>query len=167
MAAVLVGVVFPGMAAVVEGDGSFARTVEVRVLLRTANGVGEFGQIGSPYVDGYGDVAFEKVVIEKADGRIVEVNNGLVEDVIPFGVTQTSIAADIRFKKMTIPGLEPGDSLFCRMVLRGGRAAAAVPTVGDLGINIDRYCRNHGHPMAHAMLTERATDGSASQGIAT
>lgn len=102
----------------VEGDGSFARTVEVRVLLRTANGVRQFGQIGSPYVDGYGDVAFEKVVIEKPDGHLVEVENGLVQDVNPFGVTETSVAADVRFKKMTIPGLEPGDSLSYRMVLR-------------------------------------------------
>jgi tetratricopeptide (TPR) repeat protein len=102
----------------VERDGSQVRTIEVRVRLGTAQGVAEFGQIGLPYVDGYADVQFEDVVIEKADGRRVEVKNGLVEDVNPFGVTGTSLPADVRFKRLTIPGLEPGDGLSYRIVNR-------------------------------------------------
>jgi tetratricopeptide (TPR) repeat protein len=102
----------------VEADGLITRTLEVKVLLRTANAVAEFGQIGSLYVDGYGDVQFERTTIEKPDGRTVEVKNGLIEDVNPFGLTATSIAADLRFKKLTIPGLEPGDRLSYALAVR-------------------------------------------------
>ncbi|HKC11325.1 MAG TPA: DUF3857 domain-containing protein, partial [Vicinamibacteria bacterium] len=101
-----------------ERDGSQVRTMEVRVRLGTALGVAEFGQIGLSYVDGYGEVQFEDVVVEKADGRRVEVRNGLVEDLNPFGVTGTSLPADVRLKKLTIPGLEPGDGLSYRIVHR-------------------------------------------------
>jgi len=61
-----------------------------------------------PYVDGYGDVLFDDVAIEKADGRRIQVTNGLVEDVNSFGIRGSSVAADVRLKKRTIPGLEPG-----------------------------------------------------------
>jgi len=102
----------------IEADGRWERSEEVRVLLRDGAAVARFGQIGMPYVDGYGDVLFENVAIEKADGRRIEVTNGLVEDINPFGVTASSIPADVRFKKLTIPGLEPGDHLSYRVVLR-------------------------------------------------
>src|SRR5688572_8074493 len=102
----------------IEADGRRHSSQEVRVLLRDGAAVAQFGQIGIPYVDGLGEVLFENVAIEKADGRRIEVSNGLVEDVNPFGVSGTSIAADVRFKKLTIPGLEPGDHLSYRVVLR-------------------------------------------------
>jgi tetratricopeptide (TPR) repeat protein len=102
----------------IEADGRWERSQEVRVLLRDGAAVAQFGQIGMPYVDGHGDVLFENVAIEKADGRRIAVTSGLVEDLNPFGVTGTSISADVRFKKLTIPGLEPGDHLSYRVVLR-------------------------------------------------
>ena len=102
----------------VERDGSQVRTIEVRVLLGTVQGVAEFGQIGLGYVDGYGDVQFDDVSIEKADRHRVNVKNGLVQDINPFGVTGTSLPADVRFKSLTIPGLEPGDRLSYRISSR-------------------------------------------------
>jgi Domain of Unknown Function with PDB structure (DUF3857) len=100
----------------VEADGNHTITLETATLLRTAAAVASFGQIALPYVDGYGDITYESVAIDKADGRHVDVANGLVEDVNPYGVTDTSIAADIHFKKLTVPGLEPGDRLSYRVV---------------------------------------------------
>ncbi|HEX9725833.1 MAG TPA: tetratricopeptide repeat protein [Vicinamibacteria bacterium] len=95
----------------VESDGRQIRELDVKVRLGTAQAVAEFGQLGLPYIDGYGDVRFEDVVIEKPDGRRVAVENGRIEDLNPFGVTGTSLPADVRFKRLTIPGLEPGDRL--------------------------------------------------------
>jgi tetratricopeptide (TPR) repeat protein len=102
----------------VEKDGAQTRTLEARVRLGTALGVAQFGQIGFLYLEGYGEVQFEDVLIEKAGGRRVEVTNGIVEDINPLGVSGTSLPADIRFRKLTIPGLEPGDVLSYRIVHR-------------------------------------------------
>jgi len=92
----------------IEADGRWERSQEVGVLLRDGAAVAQFGQAGMPYVDGYGDVLFDDVAIEKADGRRIQVTNGLVEDVNSFGIRGSSVAADVRLKKRTIPGLEPG-----------------------------------------------------------
>lgn len=100
----------------IEKDGSRVRTTAVTVRLGTAQGVAQFGQIGDSYVEGFGSVAIEAVVIEKPDGRRVEVKNGTVEDVSPFGMTGSSAPADVRIKRMTIPGLEPGDRLSYRLL---------------------------------------------------
>jgi tetratricopeptide (TPR) repeat protein len=100
----------------VERDGRSTRTLDFRVRLGTAQGVAQFGQIGLPYIEGLGDVQFHDVVIQKPDGRRVDVRDGLVEDVNPLGVTATSLAADIRFKKLTLARLEPGDVLSYRIV---------------------------------------------------
>jgi transglutaminase-like putative cysteine protease len=102
----------------VETDGTQVRTVALRVRLGNAQGVATFGQIAQPYVDGYHQVAFEDVEIQKPDGRHVAVKNGLVEDLNPFGVTGSSTPADVRYKRLTIPGLEPGDVLGYRIVIR-------------------------------------------------
>lgn len=101
----------------VESDGQQTRTMEVRVRLGTAQGVAQFGQIALPYVEGFGDVQFQDVAIEKANGHRVEVK-GVLEDINPFGLTATSTPADVRLKKLTIPGLEPGDTLSYRIVHR-------------------------------------------------
>jgi tetratricopeptide (TPR) repeat protein len=102
----------------VETSGEYSRTWQIRLHLRNATAVTEFGQLGAPYIDGYGDVAFEDVVLEKPDGRKVEVKNGLVEDINPFGITNTGVSSDVRFKKLTIPGIEAGDRLSYRIVIR-------------------------------------------------
>jgi transglutaminase-like putative cysteine protease len=101
-----------------ESDGSFERTQEVKVTLRDAAAVAAFGQIGMSYLDGFGEVHFDGVAIEKPGGTRVNVDDALVEDVNPYGVTSASMSADVRFKKLTIPGLEPGDRLSYRIVTR-------------------------------------------------
>jgi tetratricopeptide (TPR) repeat protein len=102
----------------VERDGGSTRTLDFRVRLITAQAVAEFGQIGMPYIEGLGDVQFQDVVIEKPDGRRVDLKDGRVEDVNPLGVSATSVPPDIRFRKLTLAGLEPGDILSYRIVHR-------------------------------------------------
>jgi tetratricopeptide (TPR) repeat protein/transglutaminase-like putative cysteine protease len=102
----------------VEEDGSSTRTMEARALLRTAAAVAELGQLAVPYIEGLGQVQFEKLVVEKADGHAVDVRNAAVEDINPFGITGSSVSADVRVKKVTIPGLEPGDILSYQFVIR-------------------------------------------------
>jgi tetratricopeptide (TPR) repeat protein len=102
----------------VERDGGYVRTQDVQVRLNSAQWVSVFGQLGTLYLEGYGEVQFENVAIDKSDGRRVPVTNPIVEDLNPYGVTATSLSADLRFKKITIPGLEPGDRLSYRIVQR-------------------------------------------------
>ncbi len=102
----------------VEKDGKQETTMAVGVLLRTSAAVAQFGQIGLPYVAGLGDVSFEDVNIQKSDGRLVALNDLKPEDTNPFGVSELPVAADVRFRKVTLPGLEPGDRLSYRVVLR-------------------------------------------------
>ena len=100
----------------VDPGGSFTRTIDGRVFLRTAAAVQAFGQLQFPYLVGYGEVVFENVVMAKPDGRQVEVKGALVEDLNPFGASVGPLTADMHFKKLTIPGLEPGDRLSYRVV---------------------------------------------------
>ena len=128
----------------VESDGTSTRTIEASVLLRTGPAVSQFGQIGSWYVDGYGDVTFEDIVIVKPDGRRTEAKTTPAEDLNPFGVTGTAMAADVRFKKLTIPGLEPGDKLSYRIVVRRkplapGRIFGEMKFVPIFGALVQRY----------------------------
>lgn len=123
----------------VESDGKQEMTYAVAVLLRTSAAVAEFGQLGLPYLAGLGEVSFEDVNIQKPDGRLIALKDLKPEDINPFGVSDLPIAADLRFRKVTIPGLEPGDRLSYRMVLRQrplapGRIfgeAKFTPTVGN------------------------------------
>jgi tetratricopeptide (TPR) repeat protein len=100
----------------VESDGTHAITLDLAVFLPTPAALASFGQIAWPYLVGLSEVAFEDVRIEKPDGRRTDVTNGLLEDVNPFGVTDTAKFADLHFKKMTVAGLEPGDRLSYRIV---------------------------------------------------
>jgi len=102
----------------VERDGTQVRTQDVQVRLNSAQWVGVFGQLGNYYLEGYGDVQFDEIFIDKGDGRRISVTNAIVEDLNPYGVTTTSLSADLRYKKITIPGLEPGDRLTYRIVTR-------------------------------------------------
>jgi tetratricopeptide (TPR) repeat protein len=101
-----------------ERDGGSTRTMDMRVRVLTPQGVAEFGQIGMLFIEGLGDVQFQDVVIEKPDGRRIDAKKGLIEDVNPLGVSATSLPADIRFRKLTLAGLEPGDLLSYRIVHR-------------------------------------------------
>ena len=73
----------------VERDGGYVRTQDVQVRLNSAQWVSVFGQLGSLYLEGYGEVQFDDVVIEKSDGRRVPVTNPIVEDLNP------GVAADL------------------------------------------------------------------------
>jgi tetratricopeptide (TPR) repeat protein len=103
---------------VLQADGSTSRTIEGRVLLRDAVGVSQFGQIGAPYMQDLGDVSFEDVVIEKPEGRRVEVKGGATEDLNPLGTSQMPIPSDFRIRRLTVPGLAPGDRLSYRVITR-------------------------------------------------
>jgi tetratricopeptide (TPR) repeat protein len=102
----------------VEPDGTQEATMALRALLRTSAAIEEFGQIGLPYVDGFGTVSFDDVVVQKPDGRRIELKDLKPEDINPFGSSGLPIPADVRFRKITIPGLEPGDRLSYRATLR-------------------------------------------------
>lgn len=100
----------------IEADGQGQRVIEVSVLLRTPAAVQQFGQIGGPYVDGYGSLTFENVRVQKPGGSATEVKDGQIEDLNPFGINDASIPVDIRYKKLTIARLEPGDRLSYALV---------------------------------------------------
>jgi tetratricopeptide (TPR) repeat protein len=100
----------------IEADGHARRTIDVVVLLRTPAAVQHFGQIGSPYVDGYGEVSFENIRVQKPSGSWKPVEDGRIEDLNPFGINDAAIPVDVRIRKLTLPGLEPGDRLAYTMV---------------------------------------------------
>ena len=97
----------------VEHDGALVRVITRTAFLRDPAGVAAFGQIGQAYIADHGEVAFEDVTIEKADGHRVPVSASAAEDINPFGMSGT-VPSDFRFRRLTIPGLEPGDRLHFR-----------------------------------------------------
>jgi tetratricopeptide (TPR) repeat protein len=94
-----------------ESDGSIRRTMEVSVILRAPSAVAQFGQLGLPYVKDYGDVQFNQVRVHRPDGTSRAVADAVLEDLNPLGINDASIPIDVRYKKLTIPRLEPGDKL--------------------------------------------------------
>ncbi len=110
----------------IEADGRSERAIEAIVSLRNSVGISQFGQIGMPYIEGYGEVSFESIVIEKLDGRRIEVRDAATEDLNPFGMTGFPLPADLRFRRLTVPGLEPGDRLSYRIT---SHQRALVPDV--------------------------------------
>jgi tetratricopeptide (TPR) repeat protein len=101
-----------------DADGASERVQEARVHVRDSAGVAQFGQIAVPYVDGYGDVVFDALVIEKPDGRRIEVTAPVVEDLNPFGITALPVPADLKLKRLIVPGLEPRDRFSWRITVR-------------------------------------------------
>ena len=99
----------------IEADGRTRRVVEMSVVLRTPPAVREFGQIAAPYVEGYGEVTFDQIRVQKPSGTTSEITDARIEDLNPFGINDAAIPVDVRFKKLTIPRLEPGDRLSYRV----------------------------------------------------
>jgi hypothetical protein len=122
-----------------EDDGRSERTSEIAVELRDGTAIALFGQLAAVYVEGLGEVQFDSLFIEKPDGRRSEVRSARTEDINPFGVGGAILAADLRLKRITIPGLEPGDRLSYRIVQRSRPLvpghifgeAKLVPLAGD------------------------------------
>jgi len=100
----------------IEASGETSRSIEASVLLRTPEAVQQFGQTGAIYVAGFGTVEFESVRIQKPSGVWNDVKDGQVEDLNPFGTAEAPIVADLRFKRLTILGIEPGDRLSYTLV---------------------------------------------------
>ena len=100
-----------------QADGGSARTIEAAVALNDAVGVSQFGQVAAPYISGYGDVRFDEVFVEKPDGRRIDVKDAPAEDINPFGLSAGPVPADFRIRRLTVPGLVPGDRLTYRLVI--------------------------------------------------
>jgi tetratricopeptide (TPR) repeat protein len=119
----------------VEEDGTSVRVTERTVHARNPLGVSMLGQIGGLYLAENGQVAFEQVVITKPDGRRVTVPGGAAEDINPFGLSGTT-ASDIRFRRLTIPGLETGDRLEFRIAVRTRPLFPGIVT-GEMSFELD------------------------------
>src|SRR5688572_9868465 len=101
----------------VQRDGRIVRVMEAEIVVRDAVGVSQFGQIGTAYTYDFEEVVFDRIAVAKPDGRRVEVTNGKVEDLNPFGLSDGPLPADVRVRRLTIPGLEPGDRFSYRMTV--------------------------------------------------
>lgn len=101
-----------------EKDGFEERQVRSTLLVSSAEAVREFGQISYPFVEGRDEVVIDEVAVQKPDGRTVAPKDLLPEVLNPFGVNSQGIGPDLRVRKVTVPGLEPGDRLSARIVIR-------------------------------------------------
>jgi tetratricopeptide (TPR) repeat protein/transglutaminase-like putative cysteine protease len=101
-----------------EKDGFEERQIRSVVLLGSAEAVREFGQIGFPFAEGQDEVVIDEISVQKPDGRTIEPKDLLPEVVNPLGVNSLGVGPDVRIRKVTVPGLEPGDRLSARIVLR-------------------------------------------------
>jgi tetratricopeptide (TPR) repeat protein len=101
-----------------EKDGFEERQMWSVILLNSVAAVREYGQIGFPFEEGRDEVVIDEISIQKPDGRTVVPKDLLPEVISPFGVNSHGIASDLRVRKVTVPGLEPGDRLSSRIAWR-------------------------------------------------
>jgi tetratricopeptide (TPR) repeat protein/transglutaminase-like putative cysteine protease len=108
-----------------EDDGSGYRREKYVVKIVDQGGVGPWGTLGFPYMAAIESVLLRELVVEKPDGRRVEVTDRPLEDVTATGQVDEPTVSDWRAKKITVPTLQPGDRL--RYEVEFKRSASLVP----------------------------------------
>jgi tetratricopeptide (TPR) repeat protein len=94
-----------------ETDGTSRRMLDVRVRIQSAAALQWFGQLQIPYGSAYQRLDVDTVRVHKVGGTTVTAPASAVQDVSGPLAREAPIYSDIRLKIVTVPGLQPGDTL--------------------------------------------------------
>jgi tetratricopeptide (TPR) repeat protein/transglutaminase-like putative cysteine protease len=101
---------------VFEADGTSRVRLDVRVRVQSAAALEWFGQLTLPYGSANQRLDIEMVRVLKAGGTTVTAPPEAVQDVSGPIAREAPMFSDLRQKIVTVPGLEPGDTLEYRVV---------------------------------------------------
>lgn len=94
-----------------ESDGTGRTTLDVRVRIQSAAALQMFGQLQLPYGSAYQRLDVDTVRVHKVGGNTVTAPPSAVQDVDAPLTREAPIYSDLRLKIVTVPGLQPGDTL--------------------------------------------------------
>jgi tetratricopeptide (TPR) repeat protein/transglutaminase-like putative cysteine protease len=94
-----------------EKDGTGRRDVKMRIQVKTALGVEQWGQLVFGYNSSNEKQEIPYVRVRKADGSVVTAGPDAVQDLTPNVTRDAPMYTDYREKHVTVPSLRPGDTL--------------------------------------------------------
>jgi tetratricopeptide (TPR) repeat protein/transglutaminase-like putative cysteine protease len=94
-----------------ESDGTGRTTMDVRVRIQSAAALQLFGQLTLPYGSAYQRLDVDTVRVHKVGGTTVTAPPSAVQDVDAPLTREAPIYSDLRLKIVTVPGLQPSDTL--------------------------------------------------------
>lgn len=108
-----------------QGDGSWRKRVGAKVKVADPAGVAEWSTLMFTYMAATEEVAIQRLVVEKPDGRQVKASSLALEDAPAPAEVDAPILSDYRAKKIAVPALEPGDRLIYEAV--STRSSSLIP----------------------------------------
>lgn len=94
-----------------EADGKSRRELTIHVRVNDDAGVRGAGQIPLVYTPSSDDLKITRLEVRKADGRIIAAGPGAVQDHAIQPGASTPAFVDLRQKTVTVPALQPGDTI--------------------------------------------------------
>ena len=107
-----------------ENDGTGERGFEASVRVQNPAGVNTFNQMAFGYDSARESISLDYLRIRKPDGTIAKSRPAAVMDVSPSMVRDAKAYANVREMRLTLTGLEPGDTIEYRIVTRITASAA-------------------------------------------
>ena len=92
-------------------DGTSRTTLEARIRIQSTAAVSRFGQLLYPYASGNQGLDVDFVRVLKAGGDTVVATASAVQDVTGPVAQSAPMYSDLRQKVVTVPALQPGDTL--------------------------------------------------------
>lgn len=96
-------------------DGTSRSTLDARIRIQSTAAVSRFGQLLYPYASGNQRLDVDFVRVLKADGDTVVATASAVQDVTGPVAQDAPMYSDLRQKVVTVPALQPGDTLEYRV----------------------------------------------------
>src|ERR1051326_9006620 len=99
-----------------EKDGTGTHELTFRAKVQNEAAVERFGQLVFPYISANEKLNVDFVRVRKPDGSIVAASAADVQDLTAPVSREAPVYTDVRQKRITVPGLRPGDVLEYHMV---------------------------------------------------
>src|ERR1041385_6957959 len=96
---------------VFNADGTYRLTLDVRARIQTTAGLRPFGQIAYPYASENQRLDIDYVRVLKAGGDTVNAPASAIQDLNVPLAQEAPMYSDLREKVITVPGLQPGDTI--------------------------------------------------------
>src|SRR5690348_829672 len=94
-----------------ENDGTGEREHIARISVQSAAGVQALGELAFGYNSANEQITIKYVRVQKRDGKIITADASAVKEMTPSITRDAPVYTDFKEKRVTVPSLQPGDTL--------------------------------------------------------